>query len=74
MSDGNSSVSAQLLTVQEIATAMRVSEMTVYRLIRDGRLGAVRIGKHLRVPREEFQSFLNSNVVNVSVSANGAGA
>ncbi|MGB2757613.1 MAG: helix-turn-helix domain-containing protein [Acidimicrobiia bacterium] len=53
----------QLLTVQEIASAMRVSEMTVYRLIRDGRLGAVRIGKHLRVSREEFHAFLDSNAV-----------
>ncbi|HMC71487.1 MAG TPA: helix-turn-helix domain-containing protein, partial [Mycobacteriales bacterium] len=35
-----------LLTVREVADAMRVSTMTVYRLIRSGALPAIRVGKH----------------------------
>lgn len=42
---------------------MRVSEMTVYRLIRDGSIPALRIGKHLRVTSDDFDRFLQSNAV-----------
>lgn len=63
MSDAKPETLGQLLTVQELAEAMRVSEMTVYRLIRDGRLPAVRIGKHLRVRSNDFERFLGLNAV-----------
>ena len=36
---------AKFLTVAEVASMMRVSTMTVYRLIKAGELGSVRVGK-----------------------------
>jgi excisionase family DNA binding protein len=38
------------LTVAEVATRMRVSKMTVYRLVHSGTLPAVRFGRTFRVP------------------------
>lgn len=39
----------QLLTVAEVAALMRVSKMTVYRLVHNGELPAVRVGRSFRV-------------------------
>ena len=38
-----------LLTVAEVASLMRVSKMTVYRLVHNGELPAVRVGRSFRV-------------------------
>lgn len=40
----------RFLTVAEVATVMRVSKMTVYRLVHSGELPAVRFGRSFRVP------------------------
>lgn len=42
-------MSDKYLTVTEIATELRVSKMTVYRMIHDGRLEALRVGRSFRV-------------------------
>lgn len=42
---------------------MRVSKMTVYRLIRSGKLPAVRVGKTYRIQDEDLERFLNSSYV-----------
>jgi excisionase family DNA binding protein len=41
-------VGDRLLTVGEVAATMRVSNMTVYRLIKSGQLAAIRVGKNDR--------------------------
>ena len=40
----------RFLTVQEVADMMRVSTMTVYRLVHAGELPAVRFGRSYRIP------------------------
>ncbi len=40
------------LTVAEVAAVMRVSKMTVYRLVHSGELDAVRVGRSFRVPED----------------------
>lgn len=40
----------RFLTVAEVADMMRVSSMTVYRLVRSGELPAVRFGRSYRIP------------------------
>lgn len=40
----------RFLTVAEVADLMRVSSMTVYRLVRSGELPAVRFGRSYRIP------------------------
>ena len=48
----------KFLTVAEVATLMRVSKMTVYRLVHSGELPAVRVGKSFRVPEKAVHSYL----------------
>jgi len=50
---------ARFLTVAEVAEMMRVSTMTVYRLIKSGDLHAVRIGKSYRIEEAEVDRYLN---------------
>lgn len=59
---GMGSVGA-LLTVAEVADALRVSTMTVYRLIKAGELPALRVGKNYRIRQAELESYLASGVV-----------
>nr|WP_243443093.1 helix-turn-helix domain-containing protein [Herbaspirillum sp. B39] len=40
----------KFLTVAEVAEMMRVSKMTVYRLVHSGELPAIRFGRSFRVP------------------------
>ena len=48
----------RFLTVAEVATLMRVSKMTVYRLVHSGDLTAVRVGRSFRVPEQAVQEYL----------------
>ena len=51
---------AHFLTVAEVASQLRVSTMTVYRLIKDVQLAAVRVGKSYRVREEDVDRYLAS--------------
>lgn len=46
------------LTVAEVASVMRVSKMTVYRLVHSGDLPAVRVGRSFRVPEQAIHDYL----------------
>jgi excisionase family DNA binding protein len=48
------------LTVAEVAERMRVSRMTVYRLVHAGTLPAVRFGRSLRVQRRAVEELIAS--------------
>lgn len=50
---------ARFLTVAEVAALMRVSTMTVYRLIKAGDLAAVRVGKSYRIKEDDVDQFLS---------------
>lgn len=54
-----------LLTVGEVASLMRVSNMTVYRLIKAGQLSAIRVGKNYRIRRGDVDRYLTDRAVNV---------
>jgi len=48
----------RFLTVAEVAAVMRVSKMTVYRLVHAGDLAAVRVGRSFRVPETAVHRYL----------------
>lgn len=48
----------RFLTVGEVAAALRVSNMTVYRLINAGQLPAVRIGRSFRLREEDLDRYV----------------
>ncbi|HVE62714.1 MAG TPA: helix-turn-helix domain-containing protein [Mycobacteriales bacterium] len=50
----------RFLTVAEVATLMRVSKMTVYRLVQSGELSAVRVGRSYRVPEQAVHDYLRT--------------
>jgi excisionase family DNA binding protein len=49
------------LTVAEVAKVMRVSKMTVYRLVHSGDLAAVRFGRSFRVPEDVVNEYLRKS-------------
>jgi excisionase family DNA binding protein len=48
----------KFVTVAEVAQMMRVSKMTVYRLVHAGDLPAIRVGRSFRVPEEAVHDYL----------------
>jgi excisionase family DNA binding protein len=48
----------KFLTIAEVASVMRVSKMTVYRLVHNGELPAVRVGRSFRVSEEDVDEYL----------------
>ncbi|WP_196865598.1 MULTISPECIES: helix-turn-helix domain-containing protein [unclassified Arthrobacter] len=53
----------RFVTVAEVADMMRVSKMTVYRLIHAGEMPAVRFGRSYRVPESAVEQFVRGAVV-----------
>jgi excisionase family DNA binding protein len=56
-------VGDRLLTVAEVAATMRVSNMTVYRLIKSGDLPAIRVGKNYRIRESDMDGYLEQRQV-----------
>lgn len=55
----------RFLTVLEVAEVMRVSKMTVYRLLHSGELPGVRVGRSFRVPQDALDAYLRSSATAV---------
>ena len=53
-------------TVAEVAALMRVSKMTVYRLVHNGELPAVRVGRSFRVPERAVHDYLKSAFIDTA--------
>jgi len=53
----------RFLTVAEVAAIMRVSKMTVYRLVHSGEMPAVRVGRSFRVPEQAVHDYLRQSFV-----------
>ena len=49
----------KLMTVKEVADILRVSNMTVYRLVKSGSLLAVRVGKNYRIKANDVQAYID---------------
>lgn len=61
-----------LMTVSEVAALLRVSTMTVYRLVDAGLLRALRVGRSLRLPRSSVLEFLRDADTSSSSSSTEA--
>ncbi|MGO1319201.1 MAG: helix-turn-helix domain-containing protein [Galactobacter sp.] len=60
MPDPRHFANARFMTVAEVADVMRVSKMTVYRLVHSGELPAVQFGRSYRVPENAVEAYLGS--------------
>lgn len=63
--NGADSGAPRLLTVAEVADVLRVSTMTVYRLIKSGELAAIRVGKSYRIADDVLQIYLAAGEVRI---------
>lgn len=52
----------KFLTVAEVADMLRVSKMTVYRLVHSGELPAIRFGRSFRVPESAVQAAIGTHI------------
>lgn len=52
----------RFLTVAEVAELLRVSKMTVYRMVHAGEIPAVRVGRSFRVPQLAVEELLSNGV------------
>ncbi|QMU97300.1 helix-turn-helix domain-containing protein [Microbacterium esteraromaticum] len=55
----------RFLTVAEVAEIMRVSKMTVYRLVHAGELPAIRFGRSYRVPESAVADAMRTPIADV---------
>lgn len=51
----------EVLTLTEVENALRMSRSTLYRLIRNGGLPTVKIGRLVRVRREALDELIRAN-------------
>jgi excisionase family DNA binding protein len=51
----------KFLKVEEVAELLRVSKMSVYRMIHGGQLEAVRFGRNFRVPERAVDDYLKGS-------------
>jgi len=56
--DSNAVSDVKFLTIAEVAAVMRVSNMTVYRLVHGGELPAVRVGRSFRVSEKDVNNYI----------------
>jgi excisionase family DNA binding protein len=53
----------RLLTVAEVAAILRLSKMTVYRMVNSGALPALKVGRSVRIPEHVVDDYLRNAYV-----------
>jgi excisionase family DNA binding protein len=56
----------KLLTVAEVAAILRLSKMTVYRMVNSGVLPALKVGRSVRVPEHVVDEYLRNSYVDTA--------
>ncbi|WP_427019322.1 helix-turn-helix domain-containing protein (plasmid) [Pseudarthrobacter sp. P1] len=54
---------SNFLTIAEVADAIRLSKMTVYRLVQSHEIAAVRFGRQYRVPEEAVEEYIQRSTL-----------
>lgn len=65
MSDQNISVSIQLLTGEEVARILKISRAYAYRLMKQGDIPTIKIGRTVRVSYDNLLKFIQENTAYV---------
>lgn len=58
-----------MMTPEQVAAYLQVNAETVYRYIRHGKLAAVRLGRHYRIPDDSLKQFLRANRTDLAAPA-----
>jgi excisionase family DNA binding protein len=62
--NGAGAPNGRFFTVAEVAATVRLSKMSVYRLIHSGQLEAVQFGRSFRVPERALNAYLDGSYYN----------
>ena len=65
MSDQNISVSIQLLTGEEVARILKISRAYAYRLMKQGDIPTIKMGRTVRVSYDNLLKFIQENTAYV---------
>lgn len=52
---------AVALTIEEVADILKVGKTSVYRLVNEGGLRSIRVGKQIRVSRKDLKAFIEAS-------------
>jgi excisionase family DNA binding protein len=64
----------KFLTIYEVAVVVRLSKMSVYRLVHSGELEAIRVGRSFRIPEQSVISYLRGAAVTPSYAGQARSA
>jgi len=64
LESGDAIVEEELLTAEELASEWKVNRSTIWRLIRDRKLAAVKIGDSYRIARSDARRYLDAQRIN----------
>jgi len=53
----------KFMTIKEVMETLRVSQLTVYRYIKAGKLPAYKVGRDYRIKETDFKKFLESKKI-----------
>ncbi len=62
-----------LLTLKEVAKLLRLSPQTLYKMLEQGEIPAVKIGSQWRFDREQLRSWLESHGADADAHPQNAG-
>lgn len=51
---------SEIMTVSEVAEYFKISEVTTYKLVQEGKIPAFKIGRHWRVKRSDLSEFIEN--------------
>jgi excisionase family DNA binding protein len=61
--ENNQSTSVNLLTPEQVSAILQIHVLTVYSYIKQGKLGAIRLGRSYRISSEDLDKFIEINRV-----------
>lgn len=57
-------IDEKFFTVKEISELLKLSELTIYKYIKENRLEAIEFGGHFRISEASLQAFLSNHKSN----------
>jgi excisionase family DNA binding protein len=64
---------SMLLTVRDVAVALRLGRTRTYALLRSGEIPVIRVGRAVRVPRDSLHRWIEERCTSVDKASSGNG-
>ena len=53
----------EIMTISEVAEYLKISEVTTYKFVQDGKIPGFRIGRHWRIKRCDLAAFIEKQKI-----------